>query len=176
MRAVVEERDKLGKSPPPPVLLKLGPDGTTESRAHLAHVAVAAGVDGIVISNTSAPTAEGVPRGGLGSEHRGEAGGLSGAPLREVAQVVCAEMYQLTGGKIPIIGVGGVDSGEAAYARIRAGASLLQLYTALVYKGPGLVCDIQDELRDLLAKDGFKDVSEAVGVDASKIAPGVTEL
>ena len=78
--------------------------------------------------------------------------------------------------KIPIIGVGGVDSGEAAYARIRAGASLLQLYTALVYKGPGLVCDIQDELRDLLAKDGFKDVSEAVGVDASKIAPGVTEL
>lgn len=74
-------------------------------------------------------------------------------------------------GKLPIVGVGGIDSGEAAYARIRAGASLLQLYTALVYQGPGLVADIQDELRDLLAADGYTDISEAVGVDAVKIAP-----
>ena len=74
-------------------------------------------------------------------------------------------------GKLPIVGVGGIDSGEAAYARLRAGASLLQLYTALVYKGPGLVADIQDELRGLLAADGYTDVSQAVGVDAIKMAP-----
>lgn len=96
VRAVVAERDKLGRSPPPPVLLKLGPDGNLASRAHLAQVAMAAGVDGIVISNTSAPTAEGLPRDGLASEYRTEAGGLSGAPLRERALQVCAEMYVLT--------------------------------------------------------------------------------
>ena len=96
MRAVVAERDKLGRSPAPPVLLKLGPDGNLASRAHLAHVAMAAGVDGIVISNTSAPTNEGLPRGSLVSEHRTETGGLSGAPLRNRALQVCAEMYVLT--------------------------------------------------------------------------------
>ena len=72
------------------------------------------------------------------------------------------------------MGVGGIDSGEAAYARIRAGASLLQLYTALVYKGPGLVADIQDELRELLKADGYEDISQAVGVDAIKLAPEAT--
>lgn len=74
------------------------------------------------------------------------------------------------------MGVGGIDSGETAYARIRAGASLLQLYTALVYKGPGLVADIQDELRDLLAADGYTDVSQAVGVDAANIAPEAASI
>lgn len=77
-------------------------------------------------------------------------------------------------GKLPIVGVGGIDSGQAAYDRIRAGASLLQLYTALVYKGPGLVAEMQNELRDLLAADGYKDISEAVGVDAKKLAPDVS--
>ena len=67
--------------------------------------------------------------------------------------------------------MGGIDSGEAAYARIRAGASLLQLYTALVYKGPSLVAEIQEDLRELLAADGYTDVSQAVGVDAIKLAP-----
>ena len=96
VRAVVAERDKLRRSPPPPVLLKLGPDGNLASRAHLAHVAMAAGVDGLVISNTSAPTAEGLPRDKLVSEHREEKGGLSGAPLRDRALQACAEMYILT--------------------------------------------------------------------------------
>ena len=101
VRAVVAERDRLGRSPPPPVLLKLGPDGNTASRAHLAHVALAAGVDGIVISNTSAPTAEGLPRESLRSEYRDEKGGLSGAPLRERALLACAEMYILTEVRYP---------------------------------------------------------------------------
>lgn len=74
------------------------------------------------------------------------------------------------------MGVGGIDSGEAAYARVRAGASLLQLYTALVYKGPGLVAEIQEELRELLLADGYTDISQAVGVDAMKLAPNAASI
>ena len=147
------------------VLLKLGPDGNAESRAHLARVAMAAQVDGIVISNTSAERPD-----TLASAHRAEKGGLSGAPLRAQALRACAELYVLTEGKLPIIGVGGIDSGAAAYERIRAGASLLQLYTALVYSGPGLVDSIHAELRERLEADGFATLGDAVGVDAARIA------
>lgn len=96
VRSVVAQRNQLERSPPPPVLLKLGPDGNLASRAHLAQVAAAAGVDGLIISNTSAPTAEGLPRDTLRSENRTEKGGLSGVPLRERALQACAEMYVLT--------------------------------------------------------------------------------
>jgi dihydroorotate dehydrogenase len=91
---------------------------------------------------------------------------LSGAPLFELSTRVLGEMYRLTEGRIPLIGVGGVDSGQAAYAKIRAGASLVQLYSGLVFEGPGLVSRITRELSELLRRDGFASVSEAVGVDA----------
>ena len=94
-----------------------------------------------------------------------EAGGLSGRPLFAPSTALLAEMRQLTGGRIPLIGVGGIASGEDAYAKIRAGASLVQLYTALTYEGVGLVARIKSELVELLKRDGFKTIAEAVGAD-----------
>jgi dihydroorotate dehydrogenase len=90
---------------------------------------------------------------------------LSGAPLFAPSTALLREMYGLVGAAMPLIGIGGIDSGRAAYAKIRAGASLVALYTALVYQGPGLVTAIKDELAERLARDGFARVGEAVGAD-----------
>jgi dihydroorotate dehydrogenase len=90
---------------------------------------------------------------------------LSGRPLREPATEILRDIYRRTGGKLPIIGVGGVAGAQDAYAKIRAGASLVQLYTALVFEGPGLVRRIKDGLADLLGRDGFANIAEAVGAD-----------
>ena len=118
------------------------------------------GVDGMVISNTtvSRPAT-------LMSEFKNEKGGLSGEPLREKSTETIREMYKLTQGKVPIIGVGGIASGKDAYEKIKAGASVVEVYSALVYQGMGLVPRIKKELVELLQKDGYKNVSEAVGKD-----------
>lgn len=94
-----------------------------------------------------------------------QAGGLSGAPLMPLSTAVLSEMYTLTKGKVPLIGCGGVSSGKDAYAKIRAGASLVELYTAFAYEGPRLVPRIKQELAACLAKDGFTSVAQAVGAD-----------
>ena len=99
----------------------------------------------------------------LASAEAHEPGGLSGKPLFAPSTALLAEMYRLTGGKLPLIGVGGIASGADAYEKIRAGASLVQLYTALVYQGPGLVPRIKQELTTLLARDGFATLAAAVG-------------
>ena len=118
------------------------------------------GVDGMVISNTtvSRPAT-------LKSEFKNEKGGLSGEPLREKSTETIREMYKLTQGKVPIIGVGGIASGKDAYEKIKAGASVVEVYSALVYQGIGLVPRIKKELVELLQKDGYKNISEAVGKD-----------
>src|SRR5690606_2343576 len=116
------------------------------------------GVDGLIIGNTTISRPP-----GLAGAHRGEAGGLSGRPLTQLSTEVLADLFRLTGGRVPLVGTGGVSSGADAYAKIRAGASLVQLYTALVYEGPGLVRRIKGELATLLARDGFRSVGEAVG-------------
>ena len=118
------------------------------------------GVDGMVISNTtvSRPAT-------LKSEFKNEKGGLSGEPLREKSTETIREMYKLTQGKVPIIGVGGISSGKDAYEKIKAGASVVEVYSALVYQGMGLVPRIKKELVELLQKDGYKNISEAVGRD-----------
>lgn len=118
------------------------------------------GVDGMVISNTtvSRPAT-------LKSEFKNEKGGLSGEPLREKSTETIREMYKLTQGKVPIIGVGGIASGKDAYEKIKAGASVVEVYSALVYQGMGLVPRIKKELVELLQKDGYKNISEAVGKD-----------
>ena len=100
---------------------------------------------------------------GLVGRHRGETGGLSGRPLFEPSTAVLADLYRLTEGRLPLIGVGGISSGADAYAKIRAGASLVQLYTALVYAGPRLVGRINRDLAGRLRADGFSSVAEAVG-------------
>jgi dihydroorotate dehydrogenase len=145
---------------PPPLLLKIAPDLTEADKQDIAEVALAAGLDGLIVSNTTIARPPGL-RGAAAKE----AGGLSGRPLFKPSTAVLADMYRLTGGKLPLIGVGGISSGEDAYAKIRAGASLLQLYTALVYGGPGLVGRIKADLAAGLRADGFTNIADAVGAD-----------
>ncbi len=153
-------------APPPPLLVKIAPDLTDADKADIAAVALRAGVDGLVVSNTTVARPPAVAAHARG----GEAGGLSGAPLMEPSTEVLRDMYRLTGGRIPIVGVGGVASGADAYAKIRAGASLVQLYSAYALQGPALLPRIKRELSACLAADGFASVSEAVGADHR--APG----
>ena len=122
--------------------------------------ACAAGIAGFIATNTT------VARAGLSSPLVGEVGGLSGRPLAERARQTVAGIFGLTAGRLPIIGVGGVASGADAYARIRAGASLVQIYTAMIYHGPSLPSMIARDLARLLRRDGFSSVAQAVGADA----------
>jgi dihydroorotate dehydrogenase len=143
-----------------PLVVKIAPDHDDAGKADIAAVALATGIDGMIIGNTT------LSRGGLISDHRDEAGGLSGRPLFARSTALLRHMYRLTEGRIPLIGAGGVASGADAYGKIRAGASLVQLYTALVYHGPGLVARINDELAALLKADGIATIADAVGLDA----------
>lgn len=160
MGPVVKQRDKLIYRPP--ILVKIAPDLTDNELEDVCAVAIETGVDGFIISNTT------LDRLDLSSPHRNEVGGLSGRPLREKSTHMVYKTYKLTNGKIPIIGVGGIGSGQDAYEKIRAGASLVQLYTALAYEGPWLIRRMKVELAELLKKDGFKSVTEAVGSDHRK--------
>ncbi|SEK54614.1 dihydroorotate oxidase A [Roseivivax marinus] len=152
---VIAARDALERRVP--VFLKIAPDLDAEGLKDVAEVALAHGADAIVATNTT------LSRDGLRSAHASETGGLSGAPLFERSTGVLARLSQLTGGRLPLIGVGGIATGADAYAKIRAGASAVQLYTALVYEGIGLVPRIVQELDELLARDGFGSVADAVG-------------
>ena len=154
-------RSAVAKLPAPkPLLLKIAPDLTTEDRADIAEVALASGLDGLIVSNTTIDRPA-----SLRSAEAAQTGGLSGAPLFEPSTRLLGEIYRLTGGKILLVGVGGIGSAEQAYAKIRAGASLLQLYSALVYGGPPLIASINRGLAALLKRDGFSTLAEAVGAD-----------
>ena len=138
-----------------PVFLKIAPDLTEAEIADVAQIAEEAGIDAIVATNTT------LDRGGLRSAHAGEAGGLSGAPLFDRSTRVLARLAGLT--RLPLIGVGGIGSAEDAFAKIAAGASAVQLYTALVYGGLSLVPRIAEGLDALLVRHGFATVADAVG-------------
>lgn len=140
-----------------PIFLKIAPDLNPDDLAQIAEVALASGVHGIITTNTT------LARDGLISPDAQQTGGLSGAPLFEKSTRVLAQMSQLTQGKIPLIGVGGISSGADAFAKIRAGASAVQLYSALIYQGFSLVHTIARDLDLLLAEHGFASVSDAVG-------------
>lgn len=143
----------------PPLFLKVAPDLELDDIRDI--VAVSAGVvDALIVSNTT------ISRPVLASAAAGESGGLSGAPLKQLAQQRLRDFRAESGGQIPLIGAGGIENAEDAYARIRAGATAIQLYSALVYEGPGLAARINAGLVELLKRDGFSSVSEAVGVDA----------
>ena len=145
-----------------PVLVKIAPDLTPGEIEDVAEVAGAAGVDGIVATNTT------LSREGVSGRHANEAGGLSGAPLFERSTRVLARLSLATGGRMPLVGVGGVGSAEDAYAKIGAGACALQLYTGLVYGGLSLAGEIARGLDALLARDGFASVADAVGTDRER--------
>lgn len=142
---------------PIPIFLKIAPDLNADELAQIADVALSAGISGIIATNTT------LGREGLTSAEAHQAGGLSGAPLFEKSTRILAQLSKLTDGKIPLIGVGGISTAEQAYAKIRAGASAVQLYSALAYHGMSLVPKIALGLHDLLARDGFATVSDAVG-------------
>ncbi len=140
-----------------PVFVKVAPDLEREDFDTIARAAIDGGVSGLIVSNTT------LSRDGLRSGLRGEAGGMSGAPLAGLALAALQGFRAATGGALPLVAAGGIDSGTAALARIRAGASAVQLYSALVYEGPGLVGRMKAELAAALRAAGFGSVSEAVG-------------
>jgi len=141
-----------------PILLKIAPDLGEGELADIAEVALEKGLDGIVISNTTIDRSP-----DLLDKHRNEAGGLSGRPLMAPSTRMLARMYRLTAGRIALVGVGGVASGTDAFAKICAGATLVQLYTALIFQGPSLVRRINFDLAALLRRHGFESLEAAVG-------------
>jgi dihydroorotate dehydrogenase len=158
LRQLVTARDEV--APGTPLLVKIAPDLSPEECADIAALAGPSGIDGIVIANTTIARPA-----SLQSAAAGEQGGLSGRPLFAPSTALLGDIYRLTGGKLPLIGVGGIANAEDAYAKIRAGASLVQLYTALVFEGPALIGRIKRGLAALLERDGFASIAEAVGAD-----------
>jgi dihydroorotate dehydrogenase len=159
LAGVMEARAALPT--PIPVFLKIAPDLTDDDLSQIAEVALSSGLAGIIATNTT------LSRDGLKSASRGEQGGLSGAPLFERSTRVLAQLSLLTDGRLPLIGVGGIGSAEDAYAKIRAGATAVQLYTAMVFEGLSLVPRIAKGLDALLARDGFAHVSDATATNRS---------
>jgi dihydroorotate dehydrogenase len=147
---------------PRPLFLKLSPDETEAQIETVIDVGMAAGLSGLIATNTT------LAREGLRSTHAGETGGLSGAPLAAKARATIQRIAAQTQGRIPLIAVGGIADAEEAYARIRAGASLVQIYTSLVYRGPGAPGMIMRDLAALLRRDGFANVAAAVGVQRNR--------
>ncbi len=156
LQAAMEARRSTPRKPP--LLVKIAPDLTEGQMEDIAEVVLASGVDGMIVGNTTVSRPDEIP-----PELAKEAGGLSGRPLFGMSTRVLSRMYSLTQGKVPLIGCGGIFSAEDAYAKIRAGASLVQLYTGLVYEGPCLVARINRGLAALLKRDGFRSVADAVG-------------
>ena len=161
LRPLIAAREETGRRPP--LLVKIAPDLTTAEQEDIASVVLDLEVDGLVVSNTTVDRAP-----GLLSPNAKEAGGLSGRPLFAASTALLAAMFRLTRGRVPLVGVGGIASASDAYAKIRAGASLVQLYTALVFAGPPLVSQIKKGIADSLTADGFTSIAEAVGTSLHK--------
>lgn len=155
--AVMAARDRLANRPR--IFLKVSPDISDTDADRIADAAAAGRVDGLIATNTT------VDRDGLASPHAVETGGLSGRPLRNRSDRVLRRLHEASGGAMPLIGVGGIFTGEDAYAKIRAGATAIQIYTGLVYRGLSAVEAILGELDMLLKRDGFESVGQAVGTD-----------
>lgn len=157
---IAEARGELtGDEPSYPIFLKVAPDVDMGEIERIVQQARTYGMNAIIVSNTTIARPE-----TLQSAHRGEGGGLSGAPLFEKSTEVLKEFYAAAEGKIDLIGVGGISNGAQAYAKIRAGAKAIQLYSALVFQGPGLVTEINRDLKARVKADGFGSIGEAVGL------------
>ena len=155
--AVIAARDEAASHTPPPIFLKVAPDLEPADIDAIARIALEKRLGALVVSNTT------ISRPALRSHHAGETGGLSGAPLRALATQRLRDFRKATGGALPLVGVGGIATAEHAWERIRAGASLVQLYSAMVYEGPGLGARIVRGLEALMRRDGFASIAEAVG-------------
>ena len=160
--AVVDIMSRVrAAAPDTPVFVKIAPDLAIEQACEIAELALKHAIDGLIISNTT------LARDGVaGSKYADEAGGVSGRPVFDMSTLMLSEVYQASAGKLTLIGVGGVSGAAEAYAKIRAGASLVQLYTGLIYQGPGMVARMKRDLADMLRADGFDSVSAAIGSEA----------
>ena len=140
------------------VFLKIDPDLSKEQLGDIADIVLSSTIDGVIISNTSLYRSN-----TLISRYANEKGGISGLPIKKTSNQLLKDFYILTNGKIPLIGVGGISNGKDAYERILNGASLIQFYTSLIYKGPSIVNNIKEELIYLLKKDNYKSINQAIG-------------
>ncbi len=154
---VIAARDEVAADAPPPIFLKVAPDLEPADIDAIARIALDKKLGALIVSNTT------ISRPGLKSRHASETGGLSGAPLRQLALEHLRDFRKATGGDIALVGVGGIASAAHAWERIRAGASLVQLYSAMVYHGPGLGAQIASGLEKLMKRDGFTCLADAVG-------------
>jgi len=145
-----------------PILVKIAPDLLDSDITDIAEIALSTDIDGLIVSNTTIERPD-----SLRSPGKDQTGGLSGKPLFEPSTEMLRRIYAATGGQKPLIGVGGIGSAADAYTKIRAGASLVQLYSAMVYEGPSLVERVKSGLAHALKKDGFSTVSDAVGADTN---------
>ena len=161
IESLVETRNKSCGDNPPPLLVKLAPDLEEADQESIAKTLVDANIDGIILTNTTLSRPEFLPE-----KFRAQTGGLSGAPLTRKSTAIVKAFYQITGGKIPLIGIGGIGCAQDAYDKICAGASLVQLYSALVFQGPELVGQINTGLLDLLKQDGHAHLKDAIGSKA----------
>ena len=155
--AVIEARGAVSEAEPPPIFLKVAPDLEPTDIDAIARIALDKKLSALIVSNTT------ISRPELRSHHAGEVGGLSGAPLKPLATQRVRDFRSATGGTIPLVGVGGIASAEDAWERIKAGASLVQLYSAMVYEGPDLGAKIVRGLERLMKREGYSTIAEAVG-------------
>ncbi|GGG15311.1 quinone-dependent dihydroorotate dehydrogenase [Paenibacillus abyssi] len=155
---MTEQAGKHG-APVKPMLVKIAPDMTDEQLEFTVDTIMNSGASGIIATNTT------IKRDGLTEKHAAEAGGLSGKPLKDRSTEVIRSIYRQTWGKLPIIGSGGIFNADDAYDKIRAGASLVEVYTALIYRGPGLLREMNAGLLERLRRDGYRHLSDAVGAE-----------
>lgn len=162
LKEIMKEKAKLVKKHKKniPILLKIAPDLTLEEQKNIAKITLKNKIDGVIISNTTIDR-----KLDLQSKNQDQTGGLSGAPLFEKSNEVLKNFYKFSEGKIPLIGVGGVSSAEDAYKKIKSGASLVQIYSAFIYEGFGLVERVKKDLSKMVEADGFKNISQAIGRD-----------
>ncbi len=147
--------DSINKKP---ILIKISPDLNDDQLRDIALISLANNVDGLILTNTTTSRPK-----NFSKFYHDLKGGLSGQPLYSLSNVLIKKMYSLTNGQIPIIGVGGIANGSDCYEKIKSGASLTQIYTTLIYSGPGIVSKIKNELVDLIKTDGYKTISEVIG-------------
>lgn len=160
LTAVLKERAASCGANPPPLLLKLAPDLDDKQLEDIAGAVMEQRIDGVILTNTTLERPAFLP-----DDFAKEKGGLSGAPLTGKSTQIIRKFYALTKGQIPVIGVGGISNGQEAYEKIRAGASLVQVYSGMVYEGPTIVGKILGDLERLLIQDGFSTLEQAIGAD-----------
>lgn len=155
----MDQKDKR-----PPLFVKIAPDLSDAELEDIAKVVLDLNIDGVLVTNTSNQRPN-----SLVSKHKVEIGGLSGSPIRDLSTQCIHKMYRFTGGNVFIVGIGGVGSGKDAYEKLKAGASVVQIYSRMTYEGPGVVSRIRKELSEILRDNGHREVIDVVGLDHEEI-------